>query len=429
MCTLHQFVQKLQECSVLNDLSEAGGKPKLYYGYVIVVATFIIITVVFGVIFNFGLFLGPMLNEYGWSRAETSAAYSLVFFIYALLGIFAGRLNDRFGPRIIMTVSSIFLGAGFLLMPLITAIWQFYLFYGIIVGIGAGGCFVPLVSTVSRWFIKRRGLMTGIVVSGAGIGGIIMPPLVTLLISTQGWRTAYIVLGTLILAVTMVAGQLLRRDPSQKGLLPYGGSAIRHDVSIADIGGIPLRQAVRTRQFWIVGVLFFCVGFSVHATIVHIVIHATGMGISLSSAAIILVVINALNTFGRLLIGGFSDRIGCRKGLLVIFIGLSLAFLWLPFARELGALLLFAVLFGFSYGGLVSLMAPTAAQLFGLRSHGAILGLHTFFFSGFGAIGPILAGRVYDINGSYQVAFIIFAGLSIAGLILVPFLKPVKERA
>ncbi len=149
----------------MNDLSEAGGKPKLYYGYVIVVATFIIITVVFGVIFNFGLFLGPMLNEYGWSRAETSAAYSLVFFIYALLGIFAGRLNDRFGPRIIMTVSSIFLGAGFLLMPLITAIWQFYLFYGIIVGIGAGGCFVPLVSTVSRWFIKRRGLMTGVIFS------------------------------------------------------------------------------------------------------------------------------------------------------------------------------------------------------------------------------------------------------------------------
>lgn len=402
------------------------GKPRFFYGYIIVIASFSIMTVVFGVIFNFGLFLEPLLTEFGWTRAETSAAYSLVFFMYALLGIFAGRLNDRFGPRIILAVSSLFLGAGFLLMSRINTIWQFYLFYGIVVGVGAGGCFVPLLSTVSMWFIKSRGLMTGIVVSGIGIGGMIMPPLVTRLISNDGWRMAYIVLGIIVFIVTMVAGQLLRRDPSQVRQLGYGDHAIEQKMSDTKVQGIPLQRALHTAQFWIVGAMFFCLGFCAHSILVHIVIYATGLGISAANAANILVVIGALNTFGRLSMGVFSDRIGNRVSLVAIFIVLSAAVLWLPFATELRALYLFATLFGFSYGGFVPLMSPLTAQLFGLRSHGVILGVLTFFFSGLGAIGPIIAGRLFDVSGSYYFAFWVFAGLSIGGLILSILFRPTR---
>jgi MFS family permease len=225
----------------------------------------------------------------------------------------------------------------------------------------------------------------------------------------------------------MIAAQFLRRDPGGVPQENYG-SAIKQEVVHEQVRGIPLRQAIRTKQFWFLGVMFFCVGFPIHAIVVHIVIYATGLGISTVSAANILVVIGALNTFGRLLMGVSSDRIGNKVGLLVVYIVLLGALLLLLFAKELNELYIFAILLGFAYGSLVPLMSTVAAQLFGLRSHGALLGIYTFFFSGLGAGGPIMAGRVFDVSGSYQTAFLVFAGLGAIGLILTLVIGPVREK-
>lgn len=408
--------------------SVASKKPRLFYGYVIVAVGFIILTVVMGLIFNFGVFFKPFLDDFGWTRAQTSGAYALLFTVYGVLGIFAGRLNDRLGPRLILTVSSILLGLGYFLISRVTALWQLYFFYGVIIGIGTGGCFVPLTSTIARWFVKRRGLMTGIMVSSIGVGSMIMPPIATQLISAYGWRTAYVIFGIVVLVVTLVTAQFLRRDPAQVGQLPDGADEVNQGSSTLQTQGFSLRETIRTSQFWMLCVMFFCFGYSMHAITVHIVIHATGLGISLVDAAKILVVIGGLNIVGRLVMGVGSDRIGNKRGLIIAFVLLSAGVLWLQFARELWSLQLFAVLFGLANGGVIVLMSSVGADLFGLRSHGAILGIYTFLFSVGGAIGSVVSGRIFDITNSYQLAFWVFAALGIAGLILSLFLKPISGK-
>ena len=202
-------------------------KPKLFYGYIIVAAAFLITLIMCGTLFTFGVFFKPILTEFGWTRAMTSGAFSLCILLFGLLGIGTGRLTDRFGPRVVMSGCGFFLGLGYLLMSQVSAIWQLYLFYGVMVGIGVSGSFVPLVSTVARWFAERRGMMTGIAVSGIGIGTMIMPLVANWLISSYGWRTSYIVVGITVLVLIILVAQFLRRDPGQMGQLPYGADEVK----------------------------------------------------------------------------------------------------------------------------------------------------------------------------------------------------------
>jgi MFS family permease len=179
-----------------------------------------------GIFSTFGVFFKPVLTEFGWTRAATSGAFSLSWIIQGLLAIVMGRVNDRLGPRIVITVCGSILGLGYLLMSQISTLWQLYLFYAVLVAIGMSGTFVPLTSTVARWFVERRGMMTGIVVAGTGIGGLIAPPVANWLISIYDWCVAYIILGSIALVVVVLVAQLLRRDPTQVGQMPYGENKI-----------------------------------------------------------------------------------------------------------------------------------------------------------------------------------------------------------
>lgn len=192
-------------------------KPKFFYGYIIVGAGFVISLLTVGTYTSFGVFFKPLSSEFGWTRAMTSGAYSLNMILWGSLSIITGRLNDRFGPRIVITACGFIFGAGYLLMSRISALWQFYLFYGVIIAIGLSGCFTPIASTITRWFTKRRGLATGIVISGIGVGTIIIPPLASQLISIYGWRTSYTILGITTLVLLIISAQFLRRDPGQTG--------------------------------------------------------------------------------------------------------------------------------------------------------------------------------------------------------------------
>ncbi len=175
-----------------------------------------------GIWVSFGVFFEPMLAEFGWARATPSGAVSLRIFVGTILGIIGGRLTDKFGPRPVVTVCGVFLGLGFFLMSRIGTIWQLYLVFGVITGVGMGGLFVPLTSTVPRWFVKRRGMMTGIVLSGVGLGTMITPSLATWLITTYGWRTAYTIVGLVAMTVIVTASQFVKRDPAQVRQLPDG---------------------------------------------------------------------------------------------------------------------------------------------------------------------------------------------------------------
>jgi MFS family permease len=168
-----------------------------------------------GAQYSFGVFFKPVLNEFGWTRAATSGAYSVSLVLMGICGIFAGRFNDRFGPRIVITFCGILIGIGYLLMSKVNAIWQIYLFYGVIISVGMSGMFVPLMSTAARWFNKRRGLASGIVVAGVGAGIIVMPILANYLITRIQMADLFLIMGGMALGLIVIIAQFLKRDPEQ----------------------------------------------------------------------------------------------------------------------------------------------------------------------------------------------------------------------
>ena len=402
-------------------------EPRFFYGYIVVLSCLLIMLIAFGALFTFGVFFEPVLIEFGWTRAMTSGAFSLCMVLWGLTSMGMGRVNDRFGPRIVMIISGLFLGLGYLLMSQISAIWQLYLFYGVMIGIGMSGAFVPVLSTVARWFVKRRGFMTGIANAGIGIGTIISPLIAIWLISIYGWRTSYTVVGITTLVLIILVAQFLRRDPSQMGQLPYGAGKVKADDLNLGTGGFSLWEAFHTRQLWMLCGVYFCAFFFIMTVLVHIVIFATGLGISAADAASILAIIGGLTIVGVTVIGNLADRIGIKSAMIISLTLLIMASLWLMFAKELWMLYLFATIFGFAYGGMSTVQSPMTAELFGLESHGVLLGFVFFCGTIANASGPVVAGHIFYVNGSYNLAFLICTAIAIVGLILTALLTPPRK--
>lgn len=397
---------------------------KLFYGWVIALSAFLVLLIVGGTMYSFGVFFQPLLDEFGWTRAMTSGAFSLYMVLHGCLYIVTGRLTDKFGPRLVMTVCSIFLGAGYLLMSQITSIWQLYLFYGMMMGIGVSGGWVPMLSVVARWFVKKRGMVTGIVASGIGLGTVIMPPVARWLISTYNWRPSYMVIGGVALVVTMIAAQFLRRDPSEMGLVPYGADETSNDSLNSADEGFSLQEAIRSRQFWTFCLALFGFGYCLQTIMVHIVLYATEFGISAVIAATILAAIGGASVAGRPIMGSAGDRMGNKLAIMIGFIVVCAALLWLLTARELWMFYLFAAFFGFAYGGIAALESPLVAELFGLKSHGVIFGAITVSITIGGAIGPVVAGHIFDVTNSYNLAIIICIVLIFVAWMMTLLLRP-----
>jgi MFS family permease len=399
-------------------------QPTLFYGYTVVATAFSIMFVMFGAYYSFGVFFKPLLAEFGWTRAMTSGAFSLSFILTGLFGVLAGKLTDKFGPRLVATACSLFLGLGYMLVSQTGAVWQFYLYYGVIVAIGMSSAVVPLQSTVARWFVKRRGTMTGIIVAGIGVGMLVMPVVANSIISAYGWRNSYLIVGITVLVLVIIAAQFLKRDPGKIGQLPYGGN----DLTEEEDSMYPessLRAALRTWQFWILTVALLCFTMAEGTVMVHIVPHAIDIGLSPINATLTLTLIGGVSIPGRIIMGSASDRIGSKRAWLICLALLSASLFWLLVARDLWMLYLFAVIFGFGYGGLSVLISPIVAEHFGLSSHGVIMGVVIMIGGTAGmAIGPVVAGHVFDITSSYQTAFWIYSVISVVGLVLMFLLKP-----
>jgi len=407
--------------------STESKKPGFFYGYFIVALAFVVMVMMWGTSYSFGVFFQPLLEEFGWTRAMTSGAFSLSLLLLSLFGTVAGRLTDRFGPRLVVTGCGFFLGLGYLLMSQVSSIWQLYLFYGVIIGIGMSTAFVPLVSTVARWFVRRRGLMTGIASSGLSVGTLIMPPFAYWLIATYDWRTSYMVIGSVALVSIILAAQFLRRDPGQIGQSAYGEDE-RPKTGKARVPGLSLQEAIQTQPFWMLCVAMFCFTLGLGAILVHIVPHAVGLGVSSANAVIILAVIGGAGTLGRVIMGSACDRIGNKLSLSLGFALLSVSLFWLLSAQKLWLLYLCMVIFGFGYGGISAVISPIVAELFSLSSHGAILGVINIFGEGGSAIGSVLAGYIFDATGRYQMAFLICGTMSTIGIILTLLLRPSRKR-
>ena len=403
-------------------------KSKYFYGYNIVAAGFIIQGVCIGAMFTYGVFFREFQAEFGWSRAMISGGSSLAFLIMGAAGILAGRLNDRIGPRVIIVVSGISFGLGYLLMSRMQALWQLYLLYGLLVGIGLSTHDVITLSTVARWFHRRRGMMSGIVKVGTGAGQLLVPLIATSLIAVFGWRNAYLMIGTVSMLALVAAALVLRRDPQALGLMPDGdnqGPSGSEGESAED--GISLEAAVRSRQFWTICIAEFAIFFCLLTIIVHIVPHATDLGLTPTSAAAVLATIGGVSMLGRLVMGTWNDRIGGKRSLIICFILLLSSLLWLQVADVAWMLFLFAVVYGLAHGGFFTVMSPMIAELFGTGSHGLLFGLVLAGGTIGGAIGPVLAGRAFDVTGSYRLVFWVLTALVVLGFILIFLLKPLRS--
>jgi len=403
-------------------------KPNYFYGYIVVVASFLIHMVMLGTFFTYGIFFEPVSTEFGWTRTMVSGAHGLCQVVLGLLAIAAGRLTDRFGPRLVIVACTCFLAIGYLLMSRINAGWHLYLLFGVIVGIGMSGCLVPMTSTIPRWFVRRRGMMTGIVLSGSSVGAMIMPPLARWLISSYGWNTSYIIIAIVALVIIIASSKFIRRDPGRMGLLPDGETEVKAESLALPTESFSFSQTIHARQFWMICIILLCTAFCSFTVTIHIVIHATGLGISAANAANILAIIGGVGLISIVIVGYIGDRIGYKLAYTICFIANSIAFLWLVVAEEAWMLYPFAVIFGFGYGGARAVMSPLVAQLFGLGSLGTILGCTHLSAAIGAAIGPLLAGRIFDITNSYQPAWLICGGLMVVCVIITLLLKPTPGK-
>jgi MFS family permease len=402
-------------------------KSGLFYGYIIALAAFCILLVTYGVRFSYGIFFTPMARELGWNSATTSLAYSISIILEGVFNIIMGGITDKYGPRLVLTLCGILMGLGYCLMLAVNSTWQFFLFYSVIIGIGMGGIFVPLAVIIARWFTARRVLMTGFVMSGAGVGILIMAPLSDHLIRLLSWRETFLALGILTLIVIITAAQFLKGAPAEIGLSPYGENV--SGANKAPSKGFSLKEAFRTYQFWFVFLIYALYGFISVSVNIHIVPDAIKIGILPAIAATILATLGGIQIIGRIGLGLLGDHIGNRLVFVIGFILAILALFWIMSNQSTGAFFLFAIIFGLAQGGLSTSQSPLIAGLFGLKSHGLIFGFCGFGYTLGAGLGPYIAGYIFDITGTYDMAFLTCVILSFVGLAMILLLKPIKSAA
>ncbi len=410
-------------------LKEIPAKKKLHYAFIVAASAFGI-WVTMGTLSTYGVFLKPIAADFGWSRAATAGGRSLAAAFTGLGGVIAGRLTDRFGPRKVLLIFGSMVGIGYLLMSRITSLWQYYLVYGVIVGFGFSAGATPTLTTIGRWFVKRRGLVTGIVQAGSSLGGMVLAPLAGWLIVTRDWHVAFLILGIVTLAILVVSAWGFRRDPAEMGELPYGaeepsdrGANKRQGAPPAR--GLSARQALGTRQFWMLCGVFFAFGLSRQTILTHVAAHATDLGLSLTTGAAILAIISAAAIFGRIGMGQVSDMLGSRRVYMISFSLMLGALLWLLVAGNQWMLYLFAVAFGFAWGGLAVVRMPIMAEIFGISSLGAILGMAEVGTSAGSVLGPFFGGWLFDLTGQYTVSFLATAASVSMALVLIIVLRPI----
>ncbi|MGE0681773.1 MAG: MFS transporter [Candidatus Binatia bacterium] len=414
------------------EAAEAGGG--IFYGWVVVACAFTVLCIAYGVQFTFGVFMPAISADTGWDRGSLSLPYSLYVFVYSALGIVTGRFTDRWGPRIVLTVGGCLLGSGIILVSQVQTLWQLYLFLGLIAASGMSAAYVPCNATVVRWFTLKRGLALSITSSGASFGMFIFPPLTTALIAAYGWRSSYIILGVLALAVISLCATFIVRDPEKMGLHPDGHPPLESSASdtvqpLFSAEDWTLTSAKRTAAFWMLNVIFTLTWLVVFMPMVHIVPFAVDLGISEFRAAMTISVIGFAGFAGRLGIGAISDYLGR-----VPTLGLCLllqAFSFLGFTASTGMALLYpaAAVFGFSYGGVTALFPALIGDFFGRMAVGSIVGFIFALAGSPAAFGPLIAGYIYTATSSYNAAFLLSAALNTAALLLLFLLKKPQHPA
>lgn len=421
---------------------------RIFYGWWIVSAAFITLFVATGFIFySYGVFLEPIQKEFGASRFAVAMGLTLMNSAMAFAAPFLGRFIDTWSIRRLMMIGCVSLGLGFFLAAHITALWQFYALIATFLALGV--CMIGQLSStalVSNWFIRRRGAALGIATTGVSMSGMVMAPVTSYLVVNYGWRTTFLIFGTLAVGVLLpLVWLFVISRPEDIGLLPDGArnksldGAIQRDLAARATPPHPAAfdfsttHTLRNGTFW---AITLCVGlnfFAMAATLIHLIPHAHDLGITRIQASYILTISAGVGVIGKILFGFVADYVDARLALLLCLAFQAVAtLLFLP-AHTYHELMIAGAIFGFGMGGVVPLWGSLVGDYFPRPIFGRVMGLMSPCMLPIQASGVPIAGLIHDATGDYHAAFIVFVVayvLAAACLLLVrnPVSGPVFER-
>ena len=411
-----------------------NGINRFYYGWVIVAVSSFTLFLGMGTRFTFGVYYIAILGEYGWGRAETAGAFSLAMVFHALFAPVSGVLIDHLGPRKLFPIAATFLFLGLLASSRISAVWHLYLFFGVVMAIGINTLsFSPFMSIIPKWFIRKRGLANGLVVSGVGVGSFALVPFNALMIDTLGWRSAFLVLSGIILFF-LVPGTALfyRRSPRDMGLYPDGiipkdheRQYIQPEKDLFSTGSLKFwtfNDAVREWAFWFLVLAVMCDAFIANMILVHQAVYIVDLGYSKLLAASLVGLVGLIRSMGGILCGLLSDHIERKTGYTVGGLLSFTSILVLLFSKNilsLWMLYIFVILYGLGDGSKSTMAATITGDLFPGNALGRIMSIQSIGFGIGGAIGAYLGGYFYDRMGTYTVSFLLLLVAIIIGVLSV----------
>ena len=380
--------------------------------------------------YSYGVFFKAISAELGDSRLGVSIGITVTQAVGSVLAPFIGRALDKYPLKRVITFGAVAMGSGFLLLGQVQNSWQFYLVLGLFIGFGAGAMGQLATSKlVSNWFVLKRGTALGFAATGISVSGVVMPAVSAWLIGSFGWRTGFTAYGviTLVVVVPLVLRFVISR-PEDVGLLPDG----ERDLTRLPPAKLPLRTAefIRSTSFWLLAIvigLLFCIQ---SATLIHMVPQLTDRDISLVAASLVVSVTAGCGVAGKLIFGALMDRWDPRYAL---WLGIGSQLLgqvvMLLFTDSYPGFMLGAAVFGFGMGGVVPMQGAIVARLFGRASFGRVLGAMRPPASVLHLVGAPFAGWIFDVTGSYRIAFLIFLLLYLLTAVVVFWLRIPPRQA
>lgn len=411
-------------------------RDRIFYGWVVVLACFIIYAIFTGTLTSFGVFFKELVTEFSLTRTTTSAIFSSRMVLGSIFAIFGGWALDRFGPKIIVLIMGGLTGLSLILTSQTTATWQLFATFSVLLAMGTGASYTVVMSTISRWFNRQRGLAVGIVGSGMGLGTVIFAPFATYLIADFNWRIAYIVMAVIAIVFIMPLSLVLKRDPDEIGALPDGVKSEPSDRQFSGqtpVNGIPksnslsMSQVFRARSFWLFSSLWLSTSFTLFLLLTHVVPHITDIGFSSIQAATFLSLNGIAAMAGMIIMGSVSDRIGKKKTAIIcslLSVGFVLLLVW---ADELWVLYLIAAVYGFAQGGHGAAVTALIGDIFGVANIGKLIGALSLGWAIGAGLGPVIGGLIFDKTGDYALAFMIVAAVMLTrALFIIPIRREVN---
>jgi MFS family permease len=412
-----------------------------YYGWFVISLCFLTTLTSAGVRSSPSVLIHPLEAEFGWSRTLIASAVSMNLLLFGIAAPLSGFLIDRFGPRKVMIGSLSLLIVGVSGTMMMTQFWQFFLVWGVIVGLGAGGVGSVLTATVgNRWFVAKRGLVLGILGSASSTGQIIFLPLFMAMITYAGWRLGSMALIIVALILLPLIFLFMRDDPSEVGLEPYGSG----DPKATAIGGaaslrgmsaknatITAKEVVTHPTFWLLAASFFVCGGTANGLIgTHLIPHEIEIGIPQIAAASLLGIMGGLNMVGTIFSGWMIDKVQPQRWLALVYALRGVSLLFLPFVHDFTGLVFFAIVYGLDWFATVPPSMAITADTFGRQNVGKVYGWIFMSHQIGAAIMASAAGAIRTWMGDYQFAFLSGGVIAMiaAGLALQIKLKP-REAA